>query len=68
MKSNNEAIVKYYIFCALFQTIWCLGVLGFTIFLLLYLNTPWALLSLILVALKPYVRLNIERIDDSTSE
>ena len=51
---NNHLFTKYYIFGALFQTIWSIAVLGFTVFLVLYFQNYWVLFSLVLLFLHPY--------------
>lgn len=51
---NNYILTKYYIFAALFQTIWAVAVLGFTIFLVIFFKNYWVLFGLVLVFLKPY--------------
>ena len=65
MKDNNDTFsnyifTKYYIFSALFQTIWSVAVLGFTVFLVLYFQNYWVLFSLILLFLHPYKMLQHE--------
>ena len=51
---DNYILTKYYTFAALFQTVWSIAVLGFTIFLVLYFQNYWVLFSLVLVLIKPY--------------
>lgn len=51
---NNWIFTKYYIFATMFQTIWSIAVLGFTVFLVLYFQNYWVLFSLVLVFFKPY--------------
>lgn len=51
---NNYIFTKYYIFAALFQTVWSVSVLGFTIFLVCFFQNYWVLFSLVLLFLKPY--------------
>lgn len=64
MDSNNYLIARYYTFCAIFQTIWAIAVLGFTIFLVIHFNNYWILFSLLLIILKPYKMLEIVKKDD----
>lgn len=51
---SNYVMTRYYIFCALFQTIWSVAVLGFTVFLVLYFNNYWMLFFIAMIFLKPY--------------
>ena len=57
MQQNIKNIVKYYIFCGLFQTIWSLAVIAFNIFLLEFFRTPYTLFALGLIFMKPFISL-----------
>lgn len=68
---NNHLMIKYYIFCGLFQLIWAIGVIGFVVFLILHFNNPWYLFFSALVLLKPYIALEWKfksEIKDRTDE
>ena len=65
---NNHIFAKYYTFAALFQTIWSIAVLGFTIFLVLYFQNYWVLFSLVLIFLHPYQFLRHELTTDDKKE
>ncbi len=55
---NNYLFAKYYIFAALFQTIWSIAVLGFTTFLLIRFDNYWLLFCLGLILATPYKSLS----------
>lgn len=60
-KMETYFIVRYHIFCILFQIIWSIAVLGFAVFLVLHFNNYWTLLSLLLIFLRPNASLKIEK-------
>ena len=64
MEIDSMNILRYYIVCGILRLLWFLGVLGFAITLLLILKTPFVLLSVGLIFLKPYEVLVHRRIND----
>lgn len=71
MDSNNSfedwLLTKYYIFGGLFQLIWGLGVLGFTLFMVNFFNNPYYLFLALMVLLRPCVPLKKSEKKDSKS-
>jgi len=61
-------LVKYYIFCGLFQLVWSLAVIGFVIFLILTFHSYWYLFFVLLIAVKPYRMLKNVKIKDFSDE
>lgn len=57
---------KYYIFGALFQLIWSLAVLGFTLFMVWFFHNPYYLFFTALILVRPY-RL-LARVDKSCTD
>ena len=51
---DNWLFAKYYIFGALFQLIWSIAVLGFTLFMVWFFHNPYYLFFTALILLKPY--------------
>lgn len=70
MTYNNYLFAKYYIFAALFQTIWSIAVLGFTTFLVLHFNNYWVLFCLGLILATPYKTLthSLSKSDDEDKD
>lgn len=59
---SNKYITRYYILSALFYTIWMIVVVGFTMFLVTFFDTPYALFALALVLVKPYTNLTVSSV------
>ena len=57
---NARTIAHYYTWCAIFQLIWSLAVLGFVMFLLNFVGNNSVLLFVLLIFVKPYSKLGLK--------